>query len=118
MGFRFRKSFGGLVRLNVTNAGLSISTGVRGARISVPLTGRGRRKARATLSLPGTGLSYTTTLDEAKQNAQQVYQAVAVQQDKPRQLPTPVDGQSSAGILWALWASMLVLIVIIVCLLV
>jgi Protein of unknown function (DUF4236) len=59
MGFRFRRSvrlFPG-VRLNASRSGLSMSVGTRGAWYTVGP--RGRR--RATVGLPGTGISYTQT---------------------------------------------------------
>lgn len=57
MGFRLRRSvrlFPG-VRLNVSKSGLSTSFGTRGAWLTV-----GKRGTRATIGLPGTGISYTT----------------------------------------------------------
>lgn len=56
MGFRYHKSInlGGGVRLNVSKKGLGISAGVKGARVSIGPNGK-----RTTLSIPGTGLSYT-----------------------------------------------------------
>lgn len=59
MGFGFRKSFkiAPGVRLNVSSRGVGASFGVKGLRYSV--NSRGQR--RTTMSLPGTGLSYTST---------------------------------------------------------
>ncbi|MFJ7730159.1 DUF4236 domain-containing protein [Neobacillus sp. NPDC097160] len=61
MGFGFRKSFKVApgVRLNVSSRGVGASVGVKGLRYSV--NSRGQR--RTTVSLPGTGLSYTSTSD-------------------------------------------------------
>ncbi|MEH7308234.1 DUF4236 domain-containing protein [Neobacillus drentensis] len=58
MGFGFRKSFkiAPGVRLNVSSRGVGASVGVKGLRYSV--NSRGQR--RTTVSLPGTGLSYTS----------------------------------------------------------
>ena len=59
MGFRFRKSvkiFPG-VRLNISKTGLSTSIGGRGATVN--LSSRG---TRATVGIPGSGLSYSTML--------------------------------------------------------
>lgn len=59
MGFRFRKSvsfFGGAFRVNFSKSGIGYSYGVKGARITHTATGR----KRATLSIPGTGISYVT----------------------------------------------------------
>ena len=59
MGFRFRKSFkiAPGVRVNVGKKSIGISAGVKGARVSVNSSGRTTK----TVSLPGTGLSYTKT---------------------------------------------------------
>jgi hypothetical protein len=59
MGLGFRKSFkiAPGVRLNVSSRGVGASVGVKGLRYSV--NSRGQR--RTTASLPGTGLSYTST---------------------------------------------------------
>ena len=58
MPFRFRRSIriAPGIRLNVGKRGLSASVGVRGAHITVV----GGPGVRATVSAPGTGLSYTT----------------------------------------------------------
>lgn len=58
MGFNFRKSLKITpgVRLNVTKKGISsVSVGPRGAKLNV-----GKKGTKATVSLPGTGLSYTS----------------------------------------------------------
>lgn len=58
MGFRYRRSInlGGGVRLNVSKRGISsVSVGRPGSTLNL-----GRRGVRATVGLPGTGLSYTT----------------------------------------------------------
>lgn len=59
MGFGFRKSFkiAPGVRLNLSNKSVGVSAGVKGLRYSV--NSRGQR--RTTASIPGTGLSYTST---------------------------------------------------------
>lgn len=59
MGFNFRKSInlGGGVKLNLGKKSVGISAGVKGARVSVNSKGR----KSATLSIPGTGISYTRT---------------------------------------------------------
>jgi hypothetical protein len=58
MGFRFQRRLRVLpgVRINLSKSGVSTSIGGRGAWLTI-----GRRRTRATLGLPGTGLSYTTT---------------------------------------------------------
>lgn len=44
------------IRINLSKGGLSLSGGVRGARVTV-----GRRGVRGTAGVPGTGVSYTET---------------------------------------------------------
>lgn len=63
MGFRFRKSLGLApgVRVNVSEGGLSLSSGVPGATMSL-----GKNGVRATAGLPGSGLSYSTLIARAK----------------------------------------------------
>lgn len=59
MGFNFRKSInlGGGLKLNLGKKSVGISAGVKGARVSVNSKGR----KSATLSIPGTRISYTKT---------------------------------------------------------
>ncbi len=56
MGLNFRKSLsiGKLVRLNFSKKGVSTSVGVKGARVSI-----GKNGVRETLTLPGTGISWS-----------------------------------------------------------
>jgi hypothetical protein len=56
MGLNFRKSLslGKLFRLNFSKSGISVSAGVKGARVSI-----GKNGIRETVSLPGTGLSWS-----------------------------------------------------------
>ena len=56
MGFRFRKSknFGPL-RINVSKSGISWSLGIPGIRYTKKANGT----SQTTLSIPGTGISYT-----------------------------------------------------------
>ena len=59
MGLRYRKSiklFGGALRINFSKSGIGYSYGGKGARITKTANGR----TRATLSVPGTGISYVT----------------------------------------------------------
>jgi hypothetical protein len=58
MPFGFRRSFGGLVRLNISKTGVSVSAGVPGARVNYDLSGRRKKPVRMTVGIPGTGLSY------------------------------------------------------------
>lgn len=68
MGFRFRRSVKLMpgVRLNFSTRGISTSLGGRGATVNIS-----RRGARATVGMPGTGLSYSTQLSGAGQPASQ-----------------------------------------------
>ena len=63
MGFRYRKTFkAGPFRMTVSNKGVSSSVGVKGARV----TKRADGKVQTTASIPGTGMSYTTTQGSAQ----------------------------------------------------
>lgn len=68
MGFRFRKSINlpGGFRINLSKSGIGFSWGVKGARITRTAKG----KTQATVSLPGTGISYTQDLDNLKEDIQ------------------------------------------------
>ncbi|MCR5121531.1 MAG: DUF4236 domain-containing protein [Ruminococcus sp.] len=59
MGFNFRKSFslGNGVRVTVGKKSASVSVGRKGVRGSISTTG----KATGTVSIPGTGLSYSAS---------------------------------------------------------
>lgn len=60
MGLRFRKSINiGPIRLNFSKSGMGISFGFKGFRVSRSAKG----KKQATVSLPGTGISYVQNLD-------------------------------------------------------
>ena len=60
MGLRFRKSINiGPLRINLSKSGIGFSLGVKGFRVSRSAKG----KHTATVSLPGTGLSYVQDLD-------------------------------------------------------
>ena len=64
MGFRFRKSInlGKGFRINLSKSGIGFSFGVKGARVTKTANG----STRATVSLPGTGISYTKELGKKK----------------------------------------------------
>ena len=60
MGLRFRKSINlGPLRINLSKSGVGFSVGVKGFRVGISAKG----KKTATVSLPGTGLSYVQDLD-------------------------------------------------------
>lgn len=65
MGLNFRKSLsiGKLFRVNFTKKGLGVSAGVKGARVSLNKDG-----VRETVSLPGTGLSWSERQSFRKAN--------------------------------------------------
>ncbi len=77
MGFGFRKSFkiAPGVRFNVSSRGVGASVGVKGLRYSV--NSRGQR--RTTVSLPGTGLSYTSTSGGSNSRGNRNYQTSSYQ---------------------------------------
>lgn len=61
MGLKFRKSINiGPLRINFSKSGVGFSMGVKGFRVGRSATG----KAKATVSLPGTGLSYEQDLTD------------------------------------------------------
>jgi Protein of unknown function (DUF4236) len=63
MGVRFRRRiriFPGLW-LNLSKSGVSTSVGVKGLMVNM-----GRTKTKTTVSLPGTGLSYSETAKESE----------------------------------------------------
>ena len=63
MGLRFRKSINiGPLRINLSKSGIGFSVGVKGFRVGRSAKG----KTTATVSLPGTGLSYVQDLDPKK----------------------------------------------------
>lgn len=63
MGLRFRKSINfGPFRINLSKSGVGFSIGWRGFRVSHSAKG----KDQATVSLPGTGISYVQDLSKKK----------------------------------------------------
>lgn len=67
MGLGIRKSFkiAPGVRINVGKKSAGISVGCKGLRYSI----NSRTGSRATASIPGTGISYTTSTKKYKSNA-------------------------------------------------
>ena len=58
MGFSYRKSFkAGPIRVTASKSGVSYSAGVKGARVTKRANGR----VQTTVSVPGTGVRYTST---------------------------------------------------------
>lgn len=100
MGFRVRKSFKVMpgVRMTVTPHGMSVSAGVKGARISANTRGRVTR----TLSIPGTGISHTSTLSSGARSAPA----------RPeRSTPAPAPSAPKAGMFAPRWEKDLVKVV-------
>ena len=63
MGLRFRKSINiGPLRINLSKSGVGFSVGVKGFRVGRSAKG----KKTATVSIPGTGISYVQNLDSDK----------------------------------------------------
>lgn len=83
MGFRFRKSInlGNGFRVNVSKSGVGYSWGTKGVRFTKTATG----KSRKTVSIPGTGLSYTT---ESKKHRAKPASARKQKTQKPSIPPT------------------------------
>ena len=89
MGFRYRKSFkAGPIRVTASKSGVSYSAGVKGARIAKRADGR----VQTTLSVPRTGLGYTTT--KARKAKTAGHRAGKVQHAAATSVPLP--GQRSS----------------------
>lgn len=65
MGLNIRRSIkiGKHTKLNISKSGLGISTGTKGARVSI-----GPHGVRKTIGIPGTGISYTKQQNFKKRN--------------------------------------------------
>ena len=75
MGFRFRKRVG---PFDFSKTGISLSIGRRGFTVNTPIVStRGRRGARLTVGLPGSGLSYSTRLSKSSGHQAEPYGWVA-----------------------------------------
>lgn len=101
MGFRFQKRiklFPG-VSINLSKSGISTSVGTTGARYTV-----GNGKRRATVGLPGTGLSYTQVQStRRKQNAAQPAQREEDGIDRALNLILKTVLWSVAALVFVLW---------------
>jgi Protein of unknown function (DUF4236) len=91
MGFRFSRRIRILpgLRLNLSKSGVSTSIGGRGAWLTF-----GKRGTRATVGLPGTGLSYSTTVAP-----QRPVPDSAAARPEPAVDPAP-RGNAGRGFLW------------------
>lgn len=67
MGIRFRKSInlGGGARINLSKSGIGYSVGTKGARV----TKTARGTTRKTVSIPNTGISYSTETGKKKKRS-------------------------------------------------
>lgn len=82
MGFRYRKSFkAGPFRATISKSGVSYSVGAKGARITKLANG----KVQKTVSIPGSGLSYTSTSGSKKKQPlkSEIAKPVTVKARKP-----------------------------------
>jgi hypothetical protein len=89
MGLRYRKTFkAGPFRATISKSGVSYSAGVKGARVTKLANG----KVQKTVSIPGSGLSYTSTSGSTKkqQAKSQVAKPAIVKAPKPPKPAKPV----------------------------
>ena len=96
MGFRFSRRIRILpgVRLNLSKSGVSTSIGGHGAWLTF-----GKRGTRATVGIPGTGLSYSTTTSTTSSSSRP---GVTGRPDAPPEssaVPAP-RGSAGRGFLW------------------
>lgn len=91
MGFNFRKSLsiGKLFRINFSKSGIGVSAGVKGARISI-----GKKGLRQTLSLPGTGLSWS------EQQSFKKIKKVVTGKDEPAAPAKPKKNRKWLQLIW------------------
>lgn len=137
MGFRTSKSIrvGNATRINLSKSGVGVSTGMKGLRV-----GAGPRGTRTTVSVPGTGLSYTAQSGSGRKRgttkrpqpqaamvpAQPVPVQVVYQRPRPRIfkgilaliLAGPIGliifgmGQTLFGALWRGWLFSIIILVV------
>ena len=84
MGLRYRKSGG--FRVNISKSGIGYSWGTKGYRVTKTASG----KTRQTVSLPGTGLSYTTE-SGGKRKGQRAVSPSKAAPSKQAQASAPTD---------------------------
>ena len=99
MGFRFSRRIRILpgVRLNLSKSGVSTSIGGHGAWLTF-----GKRGTRATVGIPGTGLSYSTTTSITSTTSSSSRPAVPGRPDaQPESAAVPAPrGSAGRGFLW------------------
>jgi hypothetical protein len=86
------------VRINLGKRGVSTSIGVRGAHVTF-----GKIGIRTTVGIPGTGVSYTH-LEKARRRAEQMEVGAAETSD---------GGEVSSGIRGSVWASLVLLVLLV-----
>ncbi|MCP9784140.1 DUF4236 domain-containing protein [Cyanobium sp. WKJ7-Wakatipu] len=105
MGFRFRRGLRfGPFRFNITGKGLSsFSIGGRGATVNIPINWEG--PARATASLPGTGLSWSEPIGRTSTGERRQAQRGAAGQPTTEQIVAAVQEAfvGTDGVGQALW---------------
>ena len=85
MGFSYRKSVKmGPFRMTASKSGVSYSVGVKGARV----TKRANGKVQTTVSVPGTGLRYTSTSGARKPPARRPAATALHPASGPPRLPS------------------------------
>lgn len=93
MGLRYRKSIklGKGIRLNINKNSIGLSAGVKGARVSVNSKGR----KTTTLSIPGTGISYskTSSIKSGKQKSTAQHHAYTISDVSEANHPSASTGE-------------------------
>ncbi|MCW2931143.1 MAG: hypothetical protein JWM19_2105 [Actinomycetia bacterium] len=93
MGFSYRKSVKmGPFRVTASKSGVSYSAGVKGARVTKRANGR----VQTTLSVPGTGLRYTTTSGTKKKPTTRASTRTTAPPRRVTQPPKPVSRPAPA----------------------
>ncbi len=93
MGFSYRKSLKmGPFRVTASKSGISYSAGVKGVRV----TKRANGKVQTTLSVPGSGLRYTTTSGKGKASTKRPAASASSAARRAVPPPKPVSRPSAA----------------------
>lgn len=117
MGFRFRKSIKiGPARINLSKSGVGYSIGTKGLRYTKPAKG----KSRTTASIPGTGISYTTSTGSKRKSNKSAAQTSGYSSatNSGGSLPVVLGVLAALVVIYLLreyWLGLLLLGVIIVC---
>lgn len=116
MGIRFRKSIKmGPVRLNLSKSGVGASIGVKGARVGI-----GPRGLHSTVTIPGTGVSFTSAQSlKRRKESQPIGQAVdhqeqpVIESQSPEAQKTTMQPQEKPPdrfVFWKLIANLILLV--------